>query len=521
MKKILLFLLLMLFLSVEAFEKSDLYISYDTTKISNNIFRCDLLISLPKGWKLAQAPSISVLKTKNLKNFVYSNKQSMEKLSDTTYKTYFQIEIKNTKDLENELVLSISCPICNDICTIITKDLIVHFDKYSVQDINDNSLLLSILFAVVGGLILNVMPCVLPVILMKLQSFAASNNKSAILGSIAGNYISFLVLAVFLAILKSGGEVIGWGTHLQNINFLKFSVAILFFFVLYSFEIISISPSMQLKVESRRLFVQNFISSIIASIIAIPCTAPFLGAAATFAIQGSMREMFIVFSAIATGFSMPYIFALIFSIVIPKNLGKLSVSVKKIINCGVLIAFLWMFFLLCNHISALTIILYCIVFIVCTLLLKKGQKIPAVFLALAIFIMPSDKKIAYIDNSNQLLWKRHENINDILDIIDDHVKKEKIVILNISADWCLTCKYNKIAVLNNKQIIKVIKDKDIACIEGDMTKKNDQLMRFINDHNRVGIPFTIIYGPGAKEGILLSEIPTIDDVLNAIKQVEK
>ncbi len=511
----------MLFLDIKAFEKPDLYISYDATKISNNTFRGDLVISLPKGWKFAQVPSISVLQSRNLKNFVYSNNQSVEKLNDTTYKTYFQITIKNTKDLETELTLSISCPICNDICTIVTKDFVVHFDKNSRQGIDKSSLLLVIFFAVIGGLILNVMPCVLPVILMKLQSFATSNNKSAIFGSIMGNYVSFLVFAVFLTTLKSGGEVIGWGMHLQNISFLKFSVALLFFFVLYSFDIISISPSIQLKVESQRLFVQNFISSVIASIIAIPCTAPFLGTAAAFAIQGSVGEMFIVFSAIATGFSMPSIFALIFPIVIPKKLEKLSMPMKKIINCGVLIAFLWMLFLLCNHISTAAIILYCIIFIVCTLLFKRKYKISAVLAVLMIFMIPIDKKVSYVDNGNNLCWKRYVNINDILNNIDDHIKKEKIVIFNISADWCLTCKYNKITVLNNKRIIKVIGDKNITCIEGDITKKNDQLMRFINDHNRVGIPFTIIYGPGAKEGILLSEVPTIDEVLDAIKQVEK
>jgi suppressor for copper-sensitivity B len=167
------------------------------------------------------------------------------------------------------------------------------------------------------------------------------------------------------------------------------------------------------------------------------------------------------------------------------------------------------------------VILYCIVFIVCTLLLKKERKISAILLALTIFIIPNDKGISYIDNNNQLLWKKYEDINDISSIIDEHIKKKKIVILNISADWCLTCKYNKITALNNEQIIQIMRSKNITCIEGDMTKKNDQLMRFISAYNRVGIPFTIIYGPGAKEGILLSEMPTVDEILNVIQKAEK
>lgn len=519
MEKFLSLLLILLFsLNANAIDKPELLVSYDKIKLSNKSFKCNLSVSAPSGWKFAKEPDISVLKSKNLKDFTYSSKKQMEKSDSTVYKTSFQITIDNVKDTENELTISIDSPICSNICAIASKNISIHFDGYSGVNTDRQNLLLIILFAIIGGLILNIMPCVLPVILMKLQSFTTSNNKTSILGSIAGNYVSFLTVAIFLTLLKSAGEIIGWGMHFQNANFLKVSVVMLFFFVLYSFGIMSISPSIQIKDESKQVFIKNFISSIIASIAAIPCTAPFLGTAATFAIQGSTVEMFIVFLAIATGFSTPYIFSLIFPITINRKLGKFSGIVKKIINCGVFIAFLWMFFLLCNHINTAAIILYCIAFVSCALLIKRDYNICAIILIATAFAIPNGKKINYFSENEKSLWKKHEDISIISDIVTGAVSNGKIVILNISADWCLTCKYNNINTLSNKQILQIIKDKNIICVEGDMTRKNDSLMKFINNHERVGIPFTIIYGPKSKDGILLSEIPSVNEVLNAIEK---
>ena len=197
------------------------------------------------------------------------------------------------------------------------------------------------LLALLGGLILNLMPCVLPVILMKMRSLVASNKKAAIWGTIICNYVSFCTFAIFLIFIKVTGESVGWGMHFQSLNFLKTVAVILFVLSLYSFEIISFPIAVQIsESNNHRIFLENFISSIVASIIAIPCTAPFLGTAAAFAIQGSAMEMMLIFVSIATGFSLPYILALVIPISMPQGIGKYSRLVKTIANFGVFVTYL-------------------------------------------------------------------------------------------------------------------------------------------------------------------------------------
>jgi thiol:disulfide interchange protein len=94
---------------------------------------------------------------------------------------------------------------------------------------------------------------------------------------------------------------------------------------------------------------------------------------------------------------------------------------------------------------------------------------------------------------------------DVTVLLSQELIKKQVTILNITADWCLACKYNH-RVFSNKEIIEFMKNNNVKFIEADMTKKNNPLMKFINNHGRVGIPFTIVYGPHAQDGILLDEI---------------
>lgn len=103
--------------------------------------------------------------------------------------------------------------------------------------------------------------------------------------------------------------------------------------------------------------------------------------------------------------------------------------------------------------------------------------------------------------------------------VQNLVKQDNIVILNISADWCLSCKYNKLKFLSD-EVQNKIKENKIKIIEIDITKKNDKVMKFITKHARSGIPFTIIYGPKNKSGILLSEIPSVTEITKTIDLVK-
>jgi suppressor for copper-sensitivity B len=244
----------------------------------------------------------------------------------------------------------------------------------------------------------------------------------------------------------------------------------------------------------------------VASAVAIPCTAPFLGTAAAFAIQGSILEMCSVFFAIATGFSIPYITSLFIPFVISAQCGRFSVFFKKIIDCGVLITFFWIFWLLSSHLSKEIILLHLLVFVLSTFLFIKKHTIAALTAISILLIILHRTDIQPLIAINQRATS----------FINSKAAKKHVVIFNITADWCVTCQYNKRTVFKDERIVKMMKDYGIEYIEGNITKKDNVLMDFIQKHDRAGIPFTVIYGPNAQDGILLGEILSVEEVTNAI-----
>ncbi len=442
-------------------------------------------IRLPKGWKLAKAPDV-VSKSNSL-DFKYQ--ENLEQISPNKYRTRCNLN-KNQKYL-----LKFDFFVCKDVCSVVSKDF------FFTPNNSGQFLWLMILFGLIGGLLLNVMPCVLPVIFLKIKHM---NSRTTIINSIVGNYLSFFILATVLALLKMSGETIGWGLHFQNIHFLKFTVIIFFILSLISFDKLNFHWNISFdkrKISNKTL--RDIFFSIITTFVAIPCTAPLLGTAATFAIQESFANLFIIFTAIATGFSAPYFIALS---------GKFSLKkifqnkiLNHLIDLGVVITFAWLCWILFKNIDSVEIIIICSVFTLALFLFKKRHNVLAtMLLASVLFINIPQKTMPEIDQ-----------IEEVLEL----VKQNNTVVLNITADWCLSCKYNKLKLLSD-QVQEKIKNYHVKFVEIDITKKDDKVMKFIQNHSRVGIPFTIIYGPNNKSGVLLSEIPEISEIIKAIDLVK-
>jgi suppressor for copper-sensitivity B len=442
-------------------------------------------ISLPAGWKLAKAPDI-VSKSNSL-DFKYQ--ENFEQISPNKYRTRCNLN-KNQQDL-----LKFDFFVCKDVCTIVNKDF------FFTPNDSERLLWLMILFGLIGGLLLNIMPCVLPVILLKIRHM---NSRTTIINSIVGNYLSFFILAAVLALLKMSGETIGWGLHFQNIYFLKFTVIIFFILSLISFGKLNFHLNISLdrhKIANKTL--RDIFFSMITTLVAIPCTAPLLGTAATFAIQESSVNLFIIFTAIATGFSVPYFIALFGRFSLKKIFQNKILN--HFIDFGVVITFAWLCWILFKNINVIEIIVICSVFTLALALLKKRYNLAAMLLlASALFVNIPQKTMSEVDQ-----------IEEVLEL----VKQNNTVILNITADWCLSCKYNKLKLLSD-QVQTKIKENNIKFVEIDITRKNDKVMKFIHEHSRVGIPFTVVYGPKNKSGVLLSEIPETSEIIKAIDLVK-
>lgn len=489
---------LLSWVDIQCVEPSEIHISTSINNTRANHFDCTLKSTIPDGWKLAKPPK--VISNNDESQITITNSDQVTTLSKNNYESTFSLEFKDAPD---NVDLCVEYFLCSDVCTIVTKDITIQLNSTFPQ--TNSSIWFFIFIGILGGLILNIMPCVLPVIFMKLRALKNA-DKSALLGSIVGNYTTFGLVALGLAILKISGETIGWGLHFQNIYFLEIITIIVFLLMLYSFGVIAVSPSMEISNTNYSAFVRNFISSIVTSIIAIPCTGPFLGTAAAFAIQGSISDMIVIFLAIATGFSAPYFISFISPKIVSFNLGKYSNIFKNIINTGIGLTFLWMFWLLASRISLIWIGVYLLAFALLWICFSKGfNKIAVGFCAVFCVIVVANDTSSIKSYSN------------VLQEVQTSVDKNEVVVFSISADWCLTCKYNNLRIFSNKEVSDIIKQYNVQVIHGDLTNKNDDLMKFIRSFGRVGIPFMIVYGPHAKSGILLNELPSVTDVTQAIK----
>lgn len=417
--------------------------------IQNEQYKCSIKITAPNGWKFPKAPNVIV---ENAEDFLDVKKELLH--SD---ENEYSFSISAGRNKSTKMDLNVKSPICSKFCVLANDSVAINFGE-------KNPLLIYIILGFLGGLILNIMPCVLPVLLMKLKAF---KSKIGLMGSICGNFATFLLVIVGLIGVKSTGAFVGWGMHFQNTSFLIVTAIILFVLVLYSFGFFQFTPSITVKNSAKSVFWKNFISSVVATFVAIPCTAPFLGVAATFAIQGTMLQLICVFLAIAIGFSFPYIFVLFVPVKMPNISGKIANILDKIIGYGVLVTFLWVLWLLFQNITA--------------------------------------PKTNF----------EHTYKNIQTDISNNHM-----VIMNITADWCLTCKYNNRYILNSKEVKQAISKNNAKFIEIDITKEDNAVTQFLHKHGRVGIPFTIIYGPSARKGIVLDETPSVKQVVQALEKAK-
>ncbi|MDR3155489.1 MAG: hypothetical protein LBT90_00075 [Holosporaceae bacterium] len=524
------------------------------SQLDQKTIKGSITVSLPIGWKFAKRPAIKALRLDNLKNFLCSPYEKFAATSGSCCRFNFWVSPNDFSNKKAVLLLEISCPACNKICTILHKIIKIHLDfgtkQTSTTDGSETNtgwlskFLWALLGGIIGGLLLNCMPCVLPVILMKIRSLLKYKHDKILMiksltGALAGNYAAFMALAMLLAFLKAGGESVGWGFHFQNVAFLKIVVIILFLLTIHSFGILQFSVSLRLKSEARGVFVENFISNWVSACVALPCTAPFLGGAAVFAIHGSIVDLFAVFLAMATGFSLPYLIVLVTT----RNTREKSTEqhmaskwwnrgveiLTLLANYGVAMALLWMLFITSRYYGGIGMLMAGVLFISATICFKMKKNIIASIITATLLAVPT--KSPESATGARTGECRKSVVDDytadvhctiaaekIRQTIASAVAQSKVVIFSIDADWCLTCKSNRSYIFGDQRIQEIMGNKSnkILSLRADMTKKNNILTDFIKNYGRIGIPFMVIFGPKAPAGILLSEMPTVDDVLDAI-----
>ena len=404
---------------------------------------------------------------------------------------------------------------------VVKDEIAIDSDKF----ISNNNTLLILLFAFIGGLILNAMPCVLPILSIKVLSMLQHlDNKTSIRKSFLitslGIITSFIILAITFMILRYLGVSVGWGMQFQHPFFLMIVALIISFFAfnLLGFFELPIPNFMNNNLISgvnTHHYLRDFFNGFFATIMATPCSAPFVGTAITVAFTQSFTMMLFIFIFMSLGMASPYLVVSLFPNLLnffPKP-GKWMIYLKYTLGVLLLATLIWIGNILLNHFN-----FYFIIFSICLLtitsILIHFMQFKKVVLIISIIIFFIFSNFTFFKSNFLLLesdWTDFNSVN-----IENLIQEGNIVFVDITADWCATCQYNKINVVNSKMIKEAFDQFDVIKIKGDWTKPNDKIQKFLEKNDKYGIPFNIIYNSNNPNGIVLSEILSKNEIIKIL-----
>ncbi len=397
------------------------------------------------------------------------------------------------------------------------------------------NLLYILLAAFLGGLILNVMPCVLPVLSLKVMGVLrhgggnAGGVRSSFLWSAAGIIVSFMVLAGLVIALKAGGQAVNWGFHFQEPLFVFTILAVINLFAasqLGLFEVqlpswlggnINSALDKTTAAEKQHSPMGNFMLGAFATLLATPCSAPFLGTAISFALARGVEEILLIFFVLGVGLAAPYLlFALLPKLVtkLPRP-GAWMKWVKLLLALLLVATSLWLAAVLFAQLMLKDfglLLLLSLLPVAGYGLLKHSAwfiKLGVFILALAVgYAMPTQSSREAAQNAG---WVAYD-AGRLQAAIDDG----RTVFVDVTADWCLTCKWNKLNVTDSAPVQAAFAEGNVLLMRADYTKPSEDIKAYLARYDRYGIPFNIVYGTAAKEGISLPELLTEQAVLDAL-----
>lgn len=419
-------------------------------------------------------------------------------------------------------------------------------DNFSPQDDTSNISILSlcgiVISAFIGGLILNLMPCVFPVIGLKILHFVSSAHEanSVIrrqgLLFTSGVLISFWILAGLLLLLRHQGEVIGWGFQLQNPLFVLCLITLLFVLALIFLGVFEIGLSLTsiggvISQQSHGL--EAFFSGVLATVVATPCTAPFMGAALGVALTQSYAVSFFIFTSLGLGMSTPYLLLSFF----PQGLkylpkpGVWMETLKQFLAFPLIataIWLLWVFHLQKPQVSLIALLWGFLAIAFGAWIYGKFGSLHQALLKRTfslVFFLTILASVGYytihaLDNPQSPSASSHEPPPGwekfSIERLESLKQSGQSVFVDVTAAWCLTCQANFQRTLKNQTVLKAFKDHNITLLWADWTNKDPTITDYLSQLGRSGVPVYALYLPHQKEPVLLPEVLSPEDILNIL-----
>ncbi len=453
-----------------------------------------------------------------------------KKLNDKSYSFTVNAEWLACKEIciPESQTLNIELPV-GDVSPSPESSLFTQ-QRIPMPDVAPLSLAITLALALLGGLILNVMPCVLPVLslktfaLVKKSGHARAHTAKYGIAYTVGILASFAVIASILIVLQQGGEAIGWGFQMQSPAFIGFLIYLLFLVGLNLsglFHLPVILGGVGNNINENTLR-GSFLTGILATLVATPCTAPFMASAVGAALTLPAWAAMLVFLSLGFGLALPFLLISIFPSLLrflPKQ-GAWMERFKELLAFPMYASVVWLIWVLDKQTGADGVVL-----ILCGLLLitfiiwlqrvnaecKLTHRIftifaTAVMLAAILFSLgknDTNETVATPYSKAALAELRAEG---------------KAVYIDATAAWCITCQLNKKIALGTKRTKQAFKDHNVTFMVADWTRKNPEITEFLREFGYNGVPLNVFYPADGKEPVVLPQILSEETIINTISQ---
>lgn len=377
-------------------------------------------------------------------------------------------------------------------------------------------------FAFLGGIILNGMPCVFPVLSIKvLQLVHREPDRKRAIGHAAsfsgGIILSFWALALVLAFLKSGGQALGWGFQFQSPVFVFFIAALLFVFALNLFGIFELNFSASASGGTGKGLWASFFSGMFMTVVATPCTAPFMGSALAFALARSVTEGIFIFTFMGLGLALPMVLLTIFprfTRFVPKP-GPWMVTLRHVLAFILMGCVLWLLSVLGIQTGVTAVIRSLAAFLLLALaawLFGNGRRVSAV--AVVVFILIAGMKMMQPQpDSSALVWRAYDPA-----AVAQARQQGQAVFIDFTAAWCLTCQVNDHIVFRSKPVVEAFKARHVQAFKADWTDRDPVITGALAAFGRQSVPLYVYYAPGREEAEVWPEILTAAMVVKELEQ---
>jgi suppressor for copper-sensitivity B len=387
--------------------------------------------------------------------------------------------------------------------------------------------------ALIGGLILNLMPCVLPVLSLKLlaalprasqieRGRTTRETRRGFIGTALGIVLSFLVLAAATVAAKAAGLAVGWGVQFQDPLFLIVLAVLLVLFACNLWDFFEVPLPRRVAAIAERGPLGSVATGAFATLLATPCSAPFVGTALSFAFAAGPMEIVAIFLALGIGMAAPYLLVAAvpgLARVLPRP-GRWMIYLRWLLGALLLGTALWLLVVLSGELglrAALAIaLLLGFAGLALAVLHEPVSRWMLVGAALigALFVptlAPPLPRLAVAAAEGP--WQAFDAA-----AIGGLVRDGHVVMVDVTADWCLTCKINERLVLDRAPVRDDLTKPGVVAMRADWTRPNRAIDAYLARFGRVGIPFNVVYGPAAPGGLPLPELLTAGAVTKALAQ---